>query len=196
MGGPPAAPRPAARACSTRRARRPRPTRPASLATALLPVLLLAPVLSGCFLLGPGDLYDLKIESEAVGHVLVEGTPASGAEMFLSITDAAAEEPVPPNATTGPRPAEPGTTLTLGPNVSKAIVRLPLDGQGRVTVRVPVDHPRVVAVLRIVEDPPPFPVREDKCPSPRRLRSSLQSFEVTEDRTVELPFFLVCGGEG
>lgn len=158
----------------------------------LLVPLLVAPLLSGCFLLGPGDFYDVTIETDAVGHVLVEGTPASHADIFVSLTDADAEEPIPENRSVGPRDRHGGDTLAIPSNRSKSIHRLPLDGQGRVSFQVPTDRP-VVLTVRIVESPPPFHVSEEKCPEPQNLRSSLRQVRLAEDGPIDLPFFVVCG---
>lgn len=174
------------------------PAIPRRLAPVLV-VLVAAPLLAGCALLGPGAFYDVTVETESAGPVLVQGTPASRARIFVSLTDAQADlnasergQPVPDNATVGPADAEPGSVVAVPANASRAIVRLPLDGQGRVTFRVPTDRD-VVLVTRLVEEAPPFPVDDTECPRPHKLRSSLRRVALTEDATVELPFFVVCG---
>lgn len=158
-------------------------------------VVLLVPALAGCALLGPGEFYDVRVETEAVGHVVAPGTPASNAEIFLALTDAAASEPVPPDRTHEAGETAPGSVLELSGNRSKAIHRLPLDARGDVAVRVPVDHD-VDVTIRIVESAPPFHVSEQECPTPQRLRSTLRNLHLTADTTVVLEYFVSCGGSG
>lgn len=112
----------------------------------------------------------------------------------LKTRDAAADEgqPVPDNRTVGPTDAAPGSELAVPANMSRAIYRLPLDGQGRVSFSVPVDRD-VVLVTRLVEEDPPFPVDRQECPEPQKLRSALRRLALTADVTVQLDFFVVCG---
>lgn len=158
----------------------------------ILVAVLVAPALAGCAILGPGAHYDATVETEAVGHVLAQGTPASSAAIFLSLTRADAEEPIPENRTVEAGPTDPGAVLELPANASKSVHRLPLDANGEVVFRVPV-HQDVVATLRIVESSPPFHISEKECPSPQRLRSSLTRQRLGGDVTIALPFFVVCG---
>lgn len=155
-------------------------------------VVLAVPLVAGCTLLGPGSHYDTTVATEAVGQVLAPGTPASHAEIFLQLVDAGAERPIPPNRTHDAGRGSPGAELAIPANMSKAIWRLPLDADGEVTVRVPVDRD-VDATFRIVESEPPFHVSERECPEPQRLRSSLKEVHLEADATFDLPYFVACG---
>lgn len=153
-------------------------------------LVVLAPALAGCAILGPGSHYDVTVETESIGRVVAKGTPASNGAIFVSLIAPGASEPIPANRTYQAGTVEPGV-LDVPDNASKLVARLRLDVQGEVRFRVPTGDAATLTV-RIEESRPNFSVQGEDCPRPRKLRSTLQRFALDADETFTLPFYVVC----